>query len=68
MRKYTWDKINDHDDESEFGILTPDRCCEITHEEAVDELNELLNALHDAIRAPEGVVPDSAKKFYQSVS
>ena len=34
--------------------------------DTVEELNRLLIALHDAIRRPMGVVPDSAAKFYQA--
>ena len=34
--------------------------------DAIDELNALLVALHDAINRPKGVVPKSAERFHQA--
>jgi len=37
----------------------------IRNQELHDEIRKLKKALHDAIRRPMGVVPESAEEFYQ---
>ena len=66
LQLYYWAKENAFEDESEMTIHNPRYCNVIEHEEACEELNELLVALHDAINRPKGVVPKSAEKFYQA--
>ena len=57
----------EHKDDEDKVIFLPDRCsvlCDM--DEAAEEINDLLEALHDAINRTKGVVPTSAEKFYQS--
>jgi len=60
---YYWAKENPFDEDSEMTIHCPQTATILEHNEACEELNELLNALHDTINAHKGIVPESAAKF-----
>ena len=67
MRLQKYSNELEHEDDEDKVIFLPDRCSVLCNmDEAAEEINELLEALHDAINRPKGVVPKSADKFYQS--